>query len=328
MTTPTSEPSTFPTTQLLVRQVRHEADGVVSLTFADPRGGALAPWTPGAHLAITLPSGLIRQYSLCGRSEDTDSYTVAVLREPDGRGGSREVHDTGLVGRVLGARGPRNHFKLVDADSYLLVAGGIGITPLLAMARELAARGAEWRMVYGGRTRASMAFRGDLSAFGDKVALAPQDEVGLLDLDSVVRQTGPGCAVYACGPGGMLAALEGRCRERGIPLHVERFTAAETLAGAPGEQAAGAAAFEINLKRTGVIRTVPADRSILDVVREVVPDAPFSCEEGFCGSCETRVLEGIPEHHDSILDDDERAANNTMMICVGRSRSDRLVLDL
>jgi ferredoxin-NADP reductase len=321
-------PSTFATTRLLVQQVRYEAEDVVSLTLVDPSGAGLEPWSPGAHLTIVLPSGLTRQYSLCGRPEDTDSYTVAVLREANGRGGSREIHDTGLVGRTLAVRGPRNHFKLVDADSYILVAGGIGITPLLAMARELETRGAAWRMAYGGRNRASMAFRDDLAVFGDKVAFAAQDEVGLLDLDSIVRQATSGCAIYACGPGAMLTALESTCREHGVALHIERFAAEESTTAAAAGPAGTTTAFEIDLQRTGVTRIVPSDRSILDVVREVIPDMPSSCEEGFCGSCETRVLEGIPEHHDSILDEDERAANNTMMICVGRSHSKRLVLDL
>jgi len=322
----------FAARKLVVQQVRREADDIVTLTLVDPEGGPVEPWAPGAHLDIVLPSGLTRQYSLCGRPEDTNSYTVAVLRDPQSRGGSHEIHDTGLVGRTIGVRGPRNHFKLVDdADSYMLVAGGIGITPLLAMVRELEARGAAWRLIYGARSNAAMAFRDELSGFGEKVTLVPQDEVGMLDLDAIVKQAGPGCALYACGPTGLLNALEARCQDHGVLLHVERFAAQEPGSSGPAVVRAGSTrngSFEIELDRAGVVRTVPTDRSILDVVREVIPEAPSSCEEGFCGSCETRVLEGIPEHHDSILDDDERAANNSMMICVGRSLSKRLVLDL
>jgi ferredoxin-NADP reductase len=314
--------------RLLVRQVRCEAQGVLSLTFEHPDGGSLPAWTPGAHLDLVLPSGTVRQFSLCGEPSDRDSYTVAVLRETDGRGGSAEIHDTALVGRVLKARGPRNHFELVPAQRYLLIAGGIGITPILAMVRQLQRERASWRLVYGGRSRDSMAFVPEVTALGgDRVTLVPEDTDGLIPVHDVLSGLAPGTAVYCCGPGGLLDAVTMATVRLLSPevLHVERFTAA----GPPPERGGeGAESFEVELRRSGVTLTVPPDRSILDVVQEAVPETMSSCEEGFCGTCETRVLEGVPEHHDTILSEEERDRNDVMMICVGRSRTPRLVLDI
>jgi ferredoxin-NADP reductase len=332
-----------PAGELLVKSVTWQAEGVLSLRLVDPAGARLAPWRPGAHLELVLPSGLIRQYSLCGPPEDRYSYTIAVLHTPDSRGGSREVHETALAGRRVSVRGPRNRFPLVDASRYLFIAGGIGVTPILAMVREVAARGAEWRLVYGGRSRSSMAFAEELAGMGrDRVDLVPQDERGLPDLDAVLAGADAGTAVYCCGPEGLLAAVGKRCEERDPPLdvHFERFgpAPASSLGNSPqGDRAGGTGedsgndpdgSFEVELRCSGEVLTVPPDRSILDTVREVLPELQSSCEEGFCGTCETRVLEGTPEHRDSILNERERARGRTMMICVGRSRTPRLVLDL
>lgn len=317
--------------RLLVKCVTWQADGVVSLRLVDPAGAPLPPWQPGAHLDLVLPSGLIRQYSLCGSPEDRRAWTIAVLLTSDSRGGSREIHETPLAGRMVSVRGPRNRFPLVDASRYLFIAGGIGITPILPMVREVAERGAHWRLLYGGRTRSSMAFTEELTELGqDRVELVPHDERGLPDLSAFLAHAGPDTAVYCCGPEGLLAAVESHCHERdtAIALHSERFTAAAANRpeGAPGDRTADE--FEVELRRTGKVLTVPAHRSILETVREAVPEVMSSCEEGFCGTCETRVLEGTPEHADSILSERERARGRTMMICVGRSKSPRLVLDL
>jgi ferredoxin-NADP reductase len=317
--------------QLLVKTVTWEADGVLSLRLVDPDGDELAAWEPGAHLDLVLPSGLVRQYSLCGRPDDRSAYTIAVLLETAGRGGSREVHETALVGKTVSARGPRNRFPLVDAQRYLFLAGGIGITPILSMAREVSARGADWRLAYGGRSRSSMAFVDELVELGHgRVDIVPHDERGILDLDALLVQAGPDTAVYCCGPEGLLAATEQRCRGGGtrLSLHVERFGAAGAAQATQPAADSGATAFEVELRRSGRVLTVPPDRSILDVVRDVVPETMSSCEEGFCGTCETRVLEGAPEHHDTILSDKERERGQTMMICVGRAKSSRLVLDM
>jgi ferredoxin-NADP reductase len=275
---------------------------------------------------------------------------VAVLHERHGRGGSREIHETRLVGRTVGVRGPRNHFKLREADEYLLIAGGIGVTPLLAMARHLDAEGYPWRLVYGGRSRASMAFLTELSAFGGAVTVVPQDEQGLPDLDAILDDASPGTEVYCCGPEGLLRAVEAAGSARGIPVHVERFgtagpagtsaaATAPVVAAAADEKPAAAGAeaavaepdvgtFQVELRRTGITVEVDPDRTILEAVREHLPEVISSCEEGFCGACETRVIEGVPDHRDQVLDPIERESNETMMICVGRSCTKRLVLDL
>lgn len=313
---------------LLVAKVQPEAQDVISLHLVRPAGGELQPWAPGAHLDLLLPSGLVRQYSLCGDPLDRECYRIAVLREVEGRGGSRELHDGDLVGHEIGVRGPRNHFQLVDVPSYLFLAGGIGITPILAMARDVSRRGLPWRLVYGGRSRPTMAFVDELRALpGGQVDIVPQDELGLLPLDDVLGETPSTGAVYACGPEPMLRAVEDACQRHLPPgvLHIERFSSSKAT---PPAAAVGGEDFEVELRRAGVTVSVPPDRTILEVVRDVVPDVLSSCEEGFCGACETTVLEGIPEHHDTILTDEERERSGTMMICVGRSCSKRLVLDL
>ncbi|MEW2624110.1 PDR/VanB family oxidoreductase [Streptomyces sp. NPDC048106] len=312
--------------EMLVRQVRWEADGVVSVELAPADGTPVPAWEPGAHLDLVLPSGTVRQYSLCGDPADRSRYTVAVLREERGRGGSREIHDTALVGRTIGVRGPRNHFPLREAGACLLIAGGIGITPLLAMARQLQQRGADWRLVYAGRSRRTMAFLDLLAEYGEAVRVVPEDEEGRLDLAALMASAVPGTEIWCCGPTGLLEAVENAARERDIPVHTERFTASGQTP--PAADAPGGETFEVELRRSGRTVEVTPDRSVLDAVREHVPDVVSSCEEGFCGACETPVLEGIPDHRDEVLSDGERAENNTMMICVSRACSKRLVLDL
>ncbi|MGW4464784.1 PDR/VanB family oxidoreductase [Micromonospora sp. NPDC004704] len=316
--------------ELLVTGVSWEADGVVSIRLADPDGATLPPWQPGAHLDVRLPSGTVRQYSLCGDPADSRSYRIAVLREQEGRGGSREVHDTALVGRSVQVRGPRNHFVLLPAPNYVFVAGGIGITPILSMVRAVASEGGRWSLHYGGRSRRSMAFVQELRTLGtdDNLHLLPQDEHGLMPLADIIDNSPPGSAVYCCGPEAMLQAVSEVCGDlgRSADLHLERF-GRDAGSSLPVDSAANHT-FEVELHRSGVVRSVPPDRTLLDVVLDVVPDAAFSCTEGYCGSCETRVLAGVPEHRDQVLSAAERERGEVMMICVGRSRSDRLVLDL
>jgi len=314
---------------LVVSDRRDESDGVVSLTLrAEADGQELPAWEPGAHLEVVLPSGLIRHYSLCGPVEDRDRYRIAVLREPASRGGSVEVHDRVTPGTRLHVTGPRNHFGLEAADHYLFIAGGIGITPILPMIARAEAAGVPWKLVYGGRQASSMAFVDEITArTGGKVELLAEDEVGRPDLPAVLGEVPVGGRVYCCGPEGLLGAVEAECAKRGLSgfLHVERFAAGALAAADDGS---GSAGFEVRLARSGTTVTVPPDRSILEVVREVLPGVPSSCEEGICGTCETPVLEGVPDHRDHIMSAAERASNATMMICVGRALSDRLVLDL
>ncbi|ADJ45890.1 phthalate 4,5-dioxygenase reductase subunit [Amycolatopsis mediterranei S699] len=304
------------TLELLVDRKEKLADGVVRLTLRAPGGGLLPPWEPGAHIDLVLPGGA-RQYSLCGDPADRSAYVVAVLREADGRGGSAYVHDSLADGDLLQVDGPRNHFTLVDAERYLFIAGGIGITPILPMLDQVTAAGRDWQLVYGGRTRASMAFTEELTRHGDRVLFRPQDEHGLLDLPTLLAAAQPGTAVYCCGPEPLLAAVEAL---EPADLHVERFTA--RLDESPR------AAFEVELAGSGRVLPVPADRSILEVVEEAGVTVLSSCREGTCGTCETGVLGGTPDHRDSVLTADERLENEVMMLCVSRACSPRLVLDL
>lgn len=310
----------------VVRTVRIEAGdaiarGVRRLTLRPVGGTALPAWEPGAHIDLLLPSGLVRQYSLCGSPHDLAQYEIAVLHEPEGRGGSDEVHRL-PIGAEVGVVGPRNRFPLHEAARYLFVAGGIGITPLLPMIEEVSRRGADWRMVYGGRSRQTMGFLDRLVAWGDRVEIRPQDEVGLLDLERILVPR-PETLVYCCGPEPLLRAVEDRCAS-GWPagsLVVERFAAAEAPPPAAGDS------FEVQLGSEGPVVEIPADRSILSVLQGVDADVLYSCEEGTCGSCETQVLSGRPDHRDSLLTDDNRQAG-LMLICVSRSLDRRLVLDV
>ena len=309
---------------LIVEAAEIVADDVLALTLVDADGDTLPPWTPGAHVDLMLGEDLIRQYSLCSAPSDSRTIRVGVLRSPDSRGGSLFIHEKLTPGATVRVRGPRNHFPLVGAPRYLFIAGGIGITPLLPMLAEVTAAGAEWRLVYGGRTRASMAFLDELAPYGDRVVLAPQDEVGLLDLDGLLGQPDDQTLVYCCGPEALLAAVEQRCTTWPAgALHLERFAAKAAAVPAEGERS-----FELTLARTGVTVTVPPDRSVFDIVQEAGVSVLGSCHEGICGTCEQIVLDGDVDHRDSILSEDERAANDTMMICVSRCRSDRLTLDL
>jgi ferredoxin-NADP reductase len=302
--------------ELVLERKETVADGVVRLTLRHPKGEALQRWEPGAHVDLVLRPDLVRQYSLCGDPADRSAFTLAVLLEPNGRGGSRFVHERLREGDRVRVQGPRNNFGLVDAKRYLFIAGGIGITPILPM---LAAVHADWRLVYGGRTRASMAFAGELChRYGDRVRVRPQDETGLLPLDGLLAESDPDTAVYCCGPEPLLAAVEERC----VPetLHVERFT--------PRPETGPRGAFEVELVRSGTVILVPQGKSILETIEDTGIAVLSSCREGTCGTCETAVLAGVPDHRDSLLTPAERETGDVMMICVSRARGGRLVLDL
>ncbi|MFJ9107885.1 PDR/VanB family oxidoreductase [Streptomyces sp. NPDC102283] len=306
--------------RLLVTGRTVVADGVVQLRL---EGAGLPRWEPGAHLDLVLPSGLVRQYSLCGDPDDTGAYTVATRLVEGGRGGSREVHEQLREGQEVEVRGPRNRFPLAEAGAYVFVVGGIGITPVWPMLRSLAASGAHWRLLYGGRSRGSMPFLEEIEALdadGGRVTVVAQDEAGHPDVAAVLGALDPGTAVYCCGPEPLMDAVAAALPE-GHPLHLERFSAAPGDATGPGS-----GAFEVELRRSG--RTVPvaAGQSVLAAVRTAVPHVAYSCEQGFCGTCQQRVLEGEIDHRDDLLTDDERG--DSMLICVSRCRGGRLVLDL
>lgn len=311
-----------PCTTMVVRDRRQESEGVVSLRLAPADPSVPLPvWEPGAHVDLLGP-GLVRQYSLCGNPADPEALRIAVLREPASRGGSTWVHEQLHPGAAVEVRGPRNHFPLEPAEELLFIAGGIGITPILAMVREAERRGAAWSLVYGGRSRGSMAFLDELSRYGDHVSVWPQDETGLLDLPGVLGDEVPGRRVYCCGPEPLLAAVEGVMAHRSQEhLHVERFTART-------DAHAGGAAFEVVVASSGRSVQVAADESILDALERVGVHVEHSCREGTCGTCETRLLSGEPEHRDAVLTPEEQEANDCMMLCVGRCRVGPLVLDL
>ncbi|MGH8869961.1 MAG: PDR/VanB family oxidoreductase [Actinomycetes bacterium] len=312
---------------MLVVGRREEAAGVVGLDLALPSGLALPPWGPGAHVDVELPGGLTRQYSLCGDPAEPERWRIAVLREPDGRGGSRWLADELGVGSTLRVRGPRHNFALVPSSRYVFLAGGIGITPLLPMVRAAEAVGADWVLHYGGRSRASMAFLDELTPYGRRVVVRPEDEEGLLDLDAALGKPGDDTLVYCCGPEGLIAAVEARMGAWPPgALHVERF---RPRANATGDAAGGEdTPFDVVCARTGVTVPVQPGTTILDAVESAGVDVVSSCTEGICGTCETAVLQGRPDHRDSLLTEEERAGGDTMLICVSRCLGDRLVLDL
>lgn len=304
------------------------ADGVVQLTLTDPSGARLPDWAPGAHidLIVTSPSGTTytRQYSLCGDRWDASTYRVAILREPAGRGGSAHIHDALAEGDLVGVGGPRNNFALAPAERYLFIAGGIGITPILPMIDAAERLGVDWILLYGGRTRASMGFIDQLSRYGDRVKLCPQDEVGLLDLAGMFDGLDEmATKVYCCGPTPLLDALEVVTESWPTgSVRTERFV--------PKAQDAPVRStpFVVTLARKGSSITVDPHESILEALDRNGVKVLSSCKVGTCGTCETGVLEGTPDHRDSLLSDEERDCSDCMFVCVSRSVTDELVLDL
>jgi ferredoxin-NADP reductase len=315
------------TTDLVVRRRSTPAEGVVVLDLAHPDNEDLPRWGPGAHIDLFLDDGLTRQYSLCGDPRDAGTWRVAVLLETHSRGGSRYAHQNLNEGSTVRVRGPRNHFPLVDAQHYRFIAGGIGITPIFAMIAAAERAGTDWTLLYGGRTKKSMAFAEELAErYPQRVTVWPQDERGLLDLESLLKDPEDNTLVYCCGPEALLGAVEQQCAHwpTGV-LHIERF-AAKALTT---EEAADALEhFEVVCQRSGTTFEITPDDSILEVLEAAEIPVLGSCYEGVCGTCETRVLAGTPEHRDSVLTEAERAAGEVMMVCVSRSRTERLVLDL
>ncbi|MFE7277351.1 PDR/VanB family oxidoreductase [Streptomyces sp. NPDC057623] len=306
---------------VVTRRRRVTAD-VVQLWLISVDAQPLPSWTPGAHIDVLLPNGIERQYSLCGRPSD-EEWSIMVLREEQGRGGSQCLHDEVWTGHKLMVRGPRNHFALKRAPRYRFLAGGIGITPILPMLHEAERAGAEWSLTYCGRSRQGMACAEELIAdHGSRVRLHIDSEQGVPDLAALLRDPRPGELLYACGPNSMLEAIErmGAHWPNGT-IHFERFSAATPGAVANTE-------FEVELAASGKVLTVPADRSILDVVRESGIQMLSSCQEGTCGTCETAVVSGQVDHRDAVLSKEEQEENEVMMVCVSRAACPRLVLDL
>ena len=318
-------PATLTRQPLQVRSKRSASDCVVELELVHPDGAALPEWQPGAHVELHLPSGLSRQYSLCGSPDDTSSYRLGILNDPTSRGGSSYVHAGLAEEDILEVSGPRNNFELVDSPEYHFLAAGIGVTPMMPMLEEAERRGARWRLTFMGRARSSMAFWQELAdKYPGRIDIRPDDEFGFPDLGALLGNPRDGVKIYACGPEGLLRALEGICA--GWPagtLHLERFAPKD-----PAAANAPAISFRVKLALSGMELEVPAGRSIVEVAEEAGAPVIFSCMEGTCGTCETRILCGEADHRDSILSDEEKAANEMMMICVSRSKSDVLELEL
>ena len=234
------------------------------------------------------------------------------------------MHEQLQVGGTVRVRGPRNHFPFIDSAEYLFIAGGIGITPMLPMIAAAEAVGADWRLAYGGRSRDSMAFLDELAGYGDRVMVRPRDEVGRLPLSTVLAESRNNVQIYGCGPGPLLDALESASAHWPAgSLHTERFAAKDMppVAGALDS-------FEVICQRSGIALKVGADQSILEVADQAGIKVLSSCRAGVCGTCDVDVLDGRPDHRDSVLSAAERASNEFMFVCVSRSLSPRLVLDM
>jgi len=312
----------------LIHTLRFEAEDITSIELRPVGGGSFPAFEAGSHIDLHLPNAMVRSYSLVNPAGETHRYVVAVLKDRASRGGSRCVHDQLRVGMQIKISAPRNNFHLhEDASHTVLVAGGIGVTPLLCMAQRLRALGRPFEFLYFARSRASAAFTAEIEALGVPVTWHfDAEKGGPPDLRALLaaRPAQAGTHYYACGPAVMLDSFEKFCAELGYTqAHIERFTAVEVAAAADARTT-----YIVELKRAGKEFEVQAGQNLLAALRAAGVDPSTSCEEGICGSCETRVLAGIPDHRDSVLSPSEQAANTSMMVCVSGCKSERLVLDL
>jgi vanillate O-demethylase ferredoxin subunit len=305
-----------------------EAEGICSYELVRLDGAPLPPFEAGAHIDVHLAGKLVRQYSLCNAPGETHRYQIGVLRDADSRGGSQAMHDHIDTGSVLQISAPKNHFPLLDAQRTLLLAGGIGVTPILAMAESLAAKGAAFEMHYSARSPERAAFKERIGAagFAGQVHFHYDsgDAVQKLDLARLLAAPDAGTQVYVCGPQGFIDHVLGSARSLGWPaaqLHVEYFSAAAV-------DSSGDQAFDVKLASSGKVVTVPAGTSVIKALAEQGIEIAYSCEEGVCGTCLTRVLEGVPDHRDMYLTEEEQAANDQFTPCCSRAKTKLLVLDL
>ncbi|MGW6062773.1 PDR/VanB family oxidoreductase [Streptomyces sp. NPDC055189] len=311
---PIQKPTQQPIQPTVVEHIDRVAEGVVALTLRTA-AGQLAPWDPGAHIDLSLPNWLTRQYSLCGDPADRNAYRVAVRHDTLSRGGSEYVHRFLRPGRALDVSLPRNHFPLIPAPRYLFLAGGIGITPLLPMLRAATAARLPATLLYVGQSAAGMPFADELRhSYGDRVQIVETEQQGRPDLEALAATLDADTLAYCCGPEAMLAAVEAAFPAG--QLHAERFQPVARTFGPD-------TAFEAVCARSGSTVAVPPDESLLDVLAHAGHPLPSGCREGVCGSCEITVLEGTPEHRDDI-----GAPAGRMYPCVSRALSPRLVLDL
>lgn len=321
--------SSAQTLQVRVARKALEAQDIVTLELVAADGKALPAFSAGSHVDVQLPNGITRQYSLCNDPQETHRYLIGVLRDPASRGGSLAVHERVKEGDVLTISAPRNHFGLAhEAKKSLLLAGGIGVTPILCMAERLAITGGEFRMHYATRSPVRTAFRERIAAsgFADRVQFHfdDGDAAQKLDLQKLLARPEAGTHLYVCGPKGFMDAVLGTARAAGWPeaqLHYEFF-------GAEVARSDSDASFEIRLASSGRIVMVPKDKTVTKALAEAGVEILMSCEQGVCGTCLTRVLEGVPDHKDSYLTPEEQAANDQFLPCCSRSKTPQLVLDL
>ncbi|WP_017557179.1 PDR/VanB family oxidoreductase [Nocardiopsis baichengensis] len=302
-----------------VAAVGRPAEEVTALRLEPLDGRPVRPWQPGWHLDLVLPSGTVRQYSLCGDPADPAGYRIAVRRIPGGAG-SGEVHAL-EPGAQVAVRGPRNAFPFARAERYVFIAGGIGITPILPMAKAAARRGAPYRLVVAGRSRAALPFLDELPrAPSGSVEVRTDDAGGVPDGAELLGAPPAGASVYCCGPPPLIEAVRAALPDAPpLPFHWERFSPPPVRGGAP---------FEVELARSGRVVAVPADRTALDAVRAVVPGAAFSCRQGFCGTCRVPLLEGRADHRDRPTGG-APGDRGTVALCVSRAAGGgRLVIDL
>lgn len=314
------------TQDVLVKRIGYEAERINSYELIARTGGELAPFTAGSHIDLHLSNGMIRSYSLVNDQRERHRYVIAVNRDAESRGGSSFVHDTVKVGEIMTISRPCNNFALCEeAEHSVLIAGGIGITPLLSMVRRLEAIGCHWELFYAARTRGAAAFLDELGAFRSNAGLHvdfDDERAGrVFDLAAIIRSAPAHAHLYCCGPVPMLAAFEAAAADRPADrVHVEYFQALEAPATEGG--------FEVKLARSNRTISVEPGKTILDALLDAGISANYACTEGVCGTCETRVIEGTPDHRDQFLSKEEQAANKSVMICCSGAKSRTLVLDL
>ena len=306
---------------------RHEeAEGIYSYELARTDGAPLPAFSAGSHIDVHLPGAIVRQYSLYNNDQETHRYRIAVLRDPASRGGSIAMHDQVKTGDTLTISAPRNLFPLVSSPFSLLLAGGIGITPLLCMAQRLAATDRDFRLHYCTRSLSRTALKDSVAALGDRARLHLDDGDASqkLDLPKALAAAPAGTRLYVCGPAGFIDFVVNTAKAAGWPtdhLHMEYF-------GAAPQDTTGDRAFEVRIASTGKTYTIAADKTVLAALQEQGVDVLASCEQGVCGTCLTRVLEGECDHRDMYLTDDEKARNDQFLPCCSRAKSPLLVLDL
>ena len=321
--------SSASTLSVRVARKQMQAVDICSFELVAVDGGPLPAFSAGSHVDVQLPGGLTRQYSLCNDPTESHRYLIGVLRDPASRGGSRAMHEQVLQGQVLQISTPKNHFPLAhEARRHLLLAGGIGVTPILCMAERLANTGADFEMHYCTRSRERTAFHQRIvsSRFSAQVHFHfdDGDMEQKLDIAALLTPPASGVHLYVCGPKGFMDAVLNTARAKGWPeaqLHYEFFAGAVAKSGSD-------ASFEVQLASSGKIVVVPGDKTVVQALADAGIDVQVSCEQGVCGTCLTRVLEGVPDHKDVYLTPEEQAANDQFTPCCSRAKTPRLVLDL